>query len=133
MGAVVLSLLVFLTIALIVLGAMIAGFAGPPAHRSHPAVAWTLFAVGLLGLALSVALLFTGHGRLDALMAAGSACALALSARFLRDPDPGLGGDERRRHDDTPPGDPPTGDTPWDWQDFDRARTLWSSREGAGR
>lgn len=138
----ILPLPALVAVTLIVLGAMIAGFAGPPASRPRPALAWTLFAAGTLGLTAAAALMFTTNTRLDSLVAAGAACLLALSARYLR--QPGTGEDPPRGDDPPddpgPPGDdirplgPGDADAPWDWGDFDDARAQWSARrEGAER
>ena len=131
----ILPLPALLAVTLIVLGAMLAGFAGPPARRPRPGLAWTLFAVGVAGLALSAGLLFTTSSRLDALIAAASACALALSARYLREPGDGEPPPDRSGPDDRPgPPEPDPPREPWNWDDFDHARALWSGRrEGAGR
>ena len=131
----ILPLPAFVAVTLIVLGVMLAGFAGPPARRSRPRLAWTLFAVGVAGLALSAWLVYTSDSKFDSLAAAAAACVLALSARFMRE----LGGDDPPRGSGEPPEapDPPTPDppdAPWNWDDFDQARARWSgsgSREGA--
>ena len=135
----ILPLPALLAVTLIVLSVMFAGFAGPPASRPRPLLAWLLFAVGLGGLALAGWLLYTGETKLDSLLAAASACFLALSARLLRalpadevDLELGAGPVE-------PPPEPPQPQIPrkpWDWGDFDRARDRWGGpgdREGAGR
>ena len=115
-------------VSLIVLGAMLAGFAGPPARRPHPRLAWTLFAIGLGVLGLSAGVLFPTSSPAASLTAAAAACILALSARFLREPG---GGDDPPRGSGDPwtppdPGRPDLPDRPWSWDDFDRARARWS-------
>ena len=132
----ILPLPALLAVTLIVLSVMFAGFAGPPASRQRPVLAWLLFAVGLGGLVLAGWLLYARQTKLDSLLAAASACFLALSARFLRAPP----ADEATLDlDSGPPQPPPVPQTPrkpWDWGDFDRARDLWGGpgdREGAGR
>ncbi len=135
----ILPLPALLAVTLIVLGVMFAGFAGPPASRPRPLLAWVLFAVGFGGLVLTGWLLYTRQTRLDSLVAAASACCLALSARFLREPPKDeaeirLGDGPKPRPPEPPQPDIPR--KPWDWGDFDRARDRWSGpgeREGAGR
>ena len=131
----ILSLPAFIAVTLIVLCVMLAGFAGPPARRPRPRLAWALFAVGVAGLGLSAWLVYAVDSKLDSLAAAAAACVLALSARFLREPrgdDPQRGAAEPPNSPGPPPPEPPR--EPWDWGDFDRARSQWpgsGSREGA--
>lgn len=126
-------------VTLVVLGAMIAGLAAPPARRPHPLIAWALFAAGLAGLVVAGVLFVTSRTTADSLIAAGAACLLALRARFLRESpgdDPPDGGDDPRRPPwpPRPPDEPGPPDEPWSWDEFDRARALWAGRrEGAGR
>ena len=139
----ILPLPALLAVTLIVLSVMFAGFAGPPASRQRPVLAWLLFAVGFGGLVLAGWLLYARHTKLDSLLAAASACFLALSARLLRAPpadeatlDPGSGPGEPPPEPPQPQPQPQAPREPWDWGDFDRARDLWGGpgdREGAGR
>ncbi len=125
----------FIAVTLLVVAVMLAGFAGPPARRPRPRLAWGLFAIGLAGLALSAWLVYAVDSKLDSLTAAAAACVLALSARFLREPrgdEPPRGGAEPP--DAPQPPQPELPREPWDWGDFDRAREQWpgsGSREGA--
>jgi len=133
---VLLPLPAFIAVTLIVVCVMLAGFAGPPARRPRPRLAWGLFAIGVAGLGLSAWMVYATGSKLDSLVAAAAACVLALSARFLREPR----GDEPPRGQDEPPDDPgpPQPEPPrepWDWGEFDRARAGWpepGEREGAG-
>jgi uncharacterized membrane protein YfcA len=132
---VILPIPAFIAVTLIVLCVMLAGFAGPPARRPRPRLAWALFAVGVAGLGLAAWLVYTVDSELDSLAAAGAACVLALSARFLREPrgdDPPRGGTEPPDDPEPPQPEPPR--EPWDWGEFDRAREQWpgsGEREGA--
>ena len=125
----------FIAVTLIVLCVMLAGFAGPPARRPRPRLAWALFSIGVAGLGLSAWLVYTSDSKLDSLAAAASACLLALSARFLREQrgdEPPHGGAAPPDAPEPPDPEPPR--QPWDWGDFDRARAQWpgsGSREGA--
>ena len=59
-AVVLLPLPAFIAVTLIVLCVMLAGFAGPPARRPRPRLAWALFAVGVAGLGLSAWLVYAG-------------------------------------------------------------------------
>ena len=126
----------FIAVTLIVVCVMLAGFAGPPARRPRPRLAWSLFALGVAGLGVSAWLVYTADSKLDSLVAAGAACLLALSARFLREPrgdEPPRGGAEPPDAPSPPEPEPPR--DPWDWAEFDRARAQWPGSgelEGAG-
>ena len=131
----ILPLPAFIAVTLIVVCVMVAGFAGPPASRPRPRLAWALFAVGVAGLGLSAWLVYATDTKLDSLTAAAAACVLALSAWCLREPGgnaPPSSGAEPPDVPDPPQPEPPR--EPWNWDDFDRAREQWpgsGSREGA--
>ena len=126
------SLPATLAVTLVVLGAMFAGFARPPAARSRPLLGWTLFALGVAALVVAgvafAQLTWSGDElRAGAIGSAIAACLLGLSARYVRGRDDEDDGDTADPGDDRGLGgyELELPDLSYDWASFDRARAGW--------
>ncbi len=123
-----LPILVLLLVVLV--GALVMGFTGPPGSRMRPLLTIMLLGVGLVLFPLGLGAVVIGEPRTGTLMVWMGVLLFSCAARLLRAPEhrPDDGEDEGGGGGPGGPGPPPDapGGPGLDWDAFDREREGWT-------
>jgi len=112
-------------LAALLLASICRAFFGAPASRPRPRRARQFLGVAAVAYAAGCMALLAGAFVVAAVLAVGGVEAACASAWLARSAGPGGGDDDGGGGG---PGDEPAGPPPWNWDEFDRARSGWSRR-----